>query len=105
MKNKNRKERLEQHILFERLKGLTDPAIAYELLTTTQLNSSERTALESMLLDDLGLSYTYAKANRLLGKWPEFDAALTAADTHAKLERNEFLDLYIYMRKVISGTP
>lgn len=103
---------IEQYILLERLKGQTDPAIAYALLTTKQLHASERKALEDMLVDDLGLAYTYAKANQLLGKWPEFDAAIKEADKqyeieskNTKLVRSEFLDLYIYMRKVISGTP
>lgn len=96
----------------QRLTGLTDPAIAYDLLTTTkQLHASERKALEDMLVGDLGLAYLYAKANQLLGKWPLFDAAIKeAARTHARIEHtnlqsNEILDLYLYIQKVISGTP
>lgn len=106
------RKHIEQHILLQRIVGQTDPAIAYGLLTTTQLHEKEKEQLMLMLVDDLGLAYMYAKANQLLGKWPLFDAAIKEADRqyeieskHAKLERTEFLDLYIYMRKVISGTP
>lgn len=105
------RKHIEQHILLQRIAGQTDPAIAYALLTTTQLHKKEKEQLMLMLVDDLGLAYMYAKANQLLGAWPLFDAAIKEADKQyeiesklTKLERTEFLDLYIYIRKVISGT-
>lgn len=106
------RKHLQEHILMQRLAGVSDPAIAYELLTTTQLHAKEKAELMLLLVDDLGLAYMYAKANQLLGKWPLFDAAIREADKqyqseskHTKLDRDEFLDLYIYMRKVTAGTP
>lgn len=74
------RKHIEQHILIERIRGQTDPAIAYALLTTTGLHKKEKEELENMLLGDLVLAYTYKVKRKQY--WPAFDAAVqqTATD-------------------------
>lgn len=99
-------KKIRNALLLKQLTGLSNPACAYELLTTEQLHNSEKEELKEMLIDDLGLAYLYAKTNRLLGKWPLFDAAIQDGfelyereSQSTKLDRNEFLDLYLYMHR------
>lgn len=75
------RKNIRDHILLERIKGQTDPSIAYELLTTAkQLHKKEKEELEDMLLGDLVLAYTYKVKRKQY--WPGFDAAVqqTAKD-------------------------
>lgn len=104
------RKKIRDLILIKQLSGLSNPACAYELLTTEQLHNSEKEELKEMLIDDLGLAYLYAKTNRLLGKWSLFDAAIQEGfkqyeyeSKSTKLDRNEFLDLYLYMHRAQSS--
>ncbi|KAB2970322.1 hypothetical protein [Zoogloea sp.] len=69
---------IQQHILLERLKGNTDPAIAFALLMQEQLHASERKALEDMLLEDFVLSTKYYSMRKQY--WPEYELAARYAN-------------------------